>query len=165
MKMAEIGNNFVFKYFRNGSVVNANGNYVVDTEFSVAPDSHESFSIARMLVQVRDTGSFDAENYGNGIDLTGGGIKVCIMRKNSIVNDLTDGLRVQTNSDWGRVCYDTDVLTWGTGDELLVVRWTFEKSGAPILLRGSHSERLSAFFLGDFSDLVSQFLMAQGLRV
>lgn len=91
--------------------------------------------VERLIVHLADTGSLDSGSYGNNITMTNG-ILVAVHAKSddSVVQDLTDGLPILTNSHWGRMCYDVDPLAFGLGDESMNVRWTFSKAGKPIEL-------------------------------
>ncbi len=115
----------IFEYLdTNGDgtgTTNAIGNYA-----TVADDFYyeatQKCSIERMIICVRDTGAFDAEDYGNGIALTNG---VRILIHDDAQNQdvyLDGGIAVVNNAGWGGLCYDVDVKTWGTGDEIMLVR-------------------------------------------
>lgn len=138
---------------------NANGNYssAAETFYIDGP-----LTITRMIVSVEDTGGMQAEEYGNlgtaltngiTIDIDSGGLD------NELV-DLTDGEPIKTNAGWGQLCYDVDLKSWGAGDDLLVVRWTFDKSGAPIKL--GDDDRLEITLNDDFSGLIGHYFLVQG---
>ncbi len=140
---------------------NAVGNYSsTATPFYIQPAANQTFYLARMLITVRDSGAFDAEEYGNGIALTNG-ITVTIHHdEHGELYDLTDGEPIKSNTDWGTRCYDVDVKTWGTGDEVLLGRWTFEKAGEPLVLNAPRSLRVN---LNDnLSGLVGHYFVVQG---
>ncbi len=164
-------NELLFRYLDtvgDGSgTKNAVGDYSSSaTKFLIKPPSDETFIIERLIVSVEDGGSFDAAKYGNGITLTNG------MHVHEEVNgvqklDLIDaggGQTIKTNADWGALCYDADVKTWGTGNQVLLVRWTFSKAGAPVRLDGAIGEELTITLNDDFSALVDHRFMAQGTR-
>lgn len=95
----------------------------------------KAITIERMLVSVGDTAGMQAQEYGNLGAALGNGIEVKLYDHNDVeVVDCTDGEPITTNSEWGALCFDVDLKTWGAGNELLVVRWTFAKSGSPLKL-------------------------------
>jgi len=128
---------------------NAIGNYSSTggssgESFIIQPPVGEKWRIERMMIHIQDTGSFDAEKYGNGVAL-GNGISVRVETDTGTVHDLTDGRPVVSNAQWARQCYDTRVDTYGIGDESLSARWTFSKGGYPLRLDGDLGQRLTVF--------------------
>lgn len=141
---------------------NANGDYSGGEEiFYIAPPAGQTYELERMLIYVQDTGTFDAAKYGNGATLTTG-IVVRVANDAGTLLDLTDGEPVKTNTHWGRQCYDVEVKAWGTGDEVMVVRWTFAKSGRPIRLHAG--ERLEVVLNDALDVLVGHYFQVQGTR-
>ncbi len=105
-----------------------------------------------------------AEEYGNlGAALTNG-ITVRLQDSGGTVLDLTDGLPVKTNAGWGQLCYDVDLKSWGAGNELLLVRWTFERAGQPLRLEGEDSGRLEVVLNDDFTGLLAHTFQVQGYQ-
>lgn len=152
----------LYEFCRNGSVENARGNYATPTKFSIVPGAGQWFRIERLLVHIEDTNGMQAQEYGNlGSALTNG-IIVQTARDGVQTLDYTDGLPVKTNADWGRVCYDVDLKTWGAGNEVMQVRWTFAKSGTPIRLAGSEGDSFDIILEDDFSGLINHNFMVQG---
>ena len=91
--------------------------------------------IARMLISIEDTAGAQVQGYGDAGALANG-IQVKLYDENdNEVIDLTDGLPIQTNGDWGSLCYDVQRADWGSGNDMVLVRWTFEKSGKPLQLQ------------------------------
>jgi hypothetical protein len=141
---------------------NANGNYAsAAEEFLIQPGEKEYFKIERMIIQVRDSGAFDAGRYGNNITLTNG---IVVQKKdaNGVVTNITDNMPIQINADWGRVCFDVSLLSFGTGDDSLVVRWIFSKNGAPIHLDGDKGEYLAVILNDDLSGLNGHYFYVGG---
>lgn len=115
------------------TLANVNGSVTPQT-FKLAPLAGELYlRIERMLVHISDTGSFDSGSYGNNITLTNG---IIVAKRSavddSIIQDLTDSFPIMTNAEWGRMCYDIDLVNFGLGHETLNVRWTFSKAGSPV---------------------------------
>lgn len=156
----------IFRYLdTNGDgsgTKNANGDYSsVADEFYCQPDM--SVYINRLIISIEDTSGMQAQEYGNlGSELTNGWELKVTDASGSVKLDLTDGIAVKTNAQIGRNCYDVDVKTWGAGDELLVARWTFGASGAPLYL--SANDKLSVTFNDDLSGLISHYFLIQGIN-
>jgi hypothetical protein len=142
---------------------NAIGNYSGAQEiFYVQPPVGTVYRVHRMLISLEDTAGMQAQEYGNlGAALTNG-VQIRVQGDTGTLTDLTDGVPVKTNAHWGRMCYDVDVKSWGSGNELLCVRWTFAKSGAAIVLDGSRHERIEILLDDSFAGLLSQYFLIQG---
>lgn len=147
---------------------NANGDYSVsglgETIFYIAPESTQVFEVARLIVSVYDTATMQAQEYGNLGGALGNGITVRVSDSSGVVNDLTDGVPITINAEWAALCYDADLKSWGSGNELLGVRWTFAKSGEPVRLAGKLGEKLEVVLNDDLTGLISHRFMAQGLK-
>lgn len=141
---------------------NAIGNYASPTDFYIENGNPRGkMAIARLLVYIRDTGTFTAGSYGAASALSNG-ILVKVEYRD-VTQDLTDNIPILTNADWARVCYDADVKSWGAGDAMLGVRWTFEKSGAPVLI--GQGEKLIVRVNDNMTDLAEHRFMVQGRYV
>jgi hypothetical protein len=142
---------------------NANGNYSAAEEiFYIQPGAAQVFRIARMLVTIEDTNGMSATDYGNITSGLSTGVEIRVQDDSGTLVDLTDGLPVTNNAGWGSFCYDVDLKTWSTGNELLLVRWTFTKSGQYIRLRGANNERLEVVLNDQLTGLVGHYFLVQG---
>jgi len=132
-------------------------------KYFITPQSEtEILEIHRGIVHVADGSIFSAEKYG-GIAALTNGIRIVILdADDDIICDLTDGLPIKSNGEWGRVCFDAVPSNYGQGDEYLNVRWTFSKSGSPITL--AYGEKLAMLIDDDLSDLLSHTIQVQGQR-
>lgn len=145
---------------------NAIGNYssggLGETIFRIAPGAGEVYRITRMLVGVYDSSGMQCQEYGNlGSALTNG-VVVRVHNGTSTLIDLTDNLPIKYNGQWGALCYDADVKSWGNGNELLVARWTFERAGQPIRLDGDNNEELQVVLNDNMTGLIEQTFTVQG---
>lgn len=117
--------------------------------------------IHRMIVYIEDGGSFDSGRYGNGLQLTNG-VRVYIRdADDEILAELTS-FPVTTNGEWQGQCHDYIHSSYGTGNELASIRWTFSKSGQPAEVRFDQGEYLEVYLNDDFSDLVKHRFTVQG---
>jgi len=142
---------------------NANGDYSSTADiFYIQPGAEQVFRISRMLVSIEDTNGMSASDYGNITSGLTNGIQVRKQDDSGTISDLTDGLPVQSNAAWGSFCYDVELKAWSTGNELLVVRWTFTKSGQFIRLNGSNNERLEVVLNDNLTGLIGHYFLVQG---
>lgn len=127
--------------------------------------------IQRIIPSVEDSGNFDAEDYGAlGSALTNGMTLSVMGTVNGQADQrlyyLTDEAKpIKTNFDWGAYCYDANVKAWGVGNNFLVARWTFAKSGQPVYLDGDRSERLVLEVSDTLSGLVEHLVLVQGYYI
>ena len=129
--------------------------------FVIAPTTAQVFRIERMIVHVRDAGAFSAVKYGYMTALAKG-VTVKVVTDTGTVHDLTNGVPVLSNADWGRQCYDTTIFNWGVGDEHLAARWTFSKSGYPLRLSGAAGQRLEVHLQDSCTGLVAHHFYVNG---
>lgn len=145
----------------NGTgTVNAIGDFsAAPIDFFILPPVNVTMDIFRIIVQIVDSGPVDAGSYGNGITLTNG-ISLLRLEGSTILQDLMVGVPVLTNGNWGRFAFDVIDTSFGTGENYVVVRWTFNRGGAPIrLINQSFAARLN----DDFTGLNSHTFLVQGL--
>lgn len=150
--------------------INLNGNYAgAPAQFYIAPPAGKVFHIERILVCLEDTNGFSASEYGNtGGPLTNGATLQKRVGATTVAIDFTSGYPVKTNTGWASFCYDTDLKTWGGGNELLVVRWTFGRTGGSLRLDGDAvggPDRLTVILNDDLTGLVGHMFQVQGYVV
>ncbi len=146
----------------------ANGDYSsAPEEFFCQPAAGSVILVNRMIISIADAvGSFDAGNYGALAALTNGVQVKVLDDDDNVLMDLTDAVPIKTNAQWGQLCFDVDLKDWGTigtGDGLLLVRWTFSKAGNPIRLVGDNGHRLAVILNDDLQGLTSQLFLIQGV--
>ena len=119
-------------------------------------------AITRLIVSYQDgSGGTDAE-YGNLNAALSNGITVHVDSAADVeLLDLTDGVPITFNAGWGALCFDYAVKNQGSAaNDLWVIRWTFERSGRPLLLKPG--EKLVMSIQDDLTNLVNHYAMAQG---
>lgn len=151
-------------------VKNANGDYsLAEEEFFITPpiaSPEVAYSLTRMIISIEDSSGMQQNEYGNLGSALGAGIEVQVLDSdNNVINNMTDGVPVTTNAGWGRQCYDVELKSWQTApaNELILVRWTFNQTGSPILL--TNGQRLAVVFNDDLNGLISHYYQVQGLCV
>lgn len=135
----------------------------VEGRAKIKPPAGETYRLARMIISVEDTGGFTASKYGNLAALTNG-VEIKVFNKDgaSEMLDLTAGLPIVKNAQWGALCYDVDLKDWGAGNDLLLVRWTFSTTGSSIVLDGDDEQSLEVIFNDDLTGLIDHRFMIQG---
>lgn len=115
----------------SGSIeANVNGSVTpVDFSYTV-PDGH-ILLVDRLVIWIRDAGTFDANLYGNGLALTNGIVGGATTPEDVFVPRTTQ-LPVKTNADWPAYAFDFNYIDIGNGDNVAVARYTYEKDGAPL---------------------------------
>ena len=117
--------------------------------------------VSRILVFVQDSGAFDAEKYGNNIDLTNGiDIKV-VDSEDNLLMQVTPA-PIKTSGDWAALCHDVVYQEFGTGDKFLTARWTFSKFASDDGLRLNVGDRLVVTVNDLMTGLVHHRITAQG---
>jgi len=154
----------LYQYLTENAVVGAKNSFVLNDDGSYAGYKVPRTCIAhvaRMIISIEDSGVFKAETYG-ALSALSSGIEVKRYSNGVLAEDLTDGVPITSNGQWGKVCYDVDLKTWGSGNSLILVRWTFARSGAPVILRGAAQDDLRVEFNDDFTGLIAHQFMIQG---
>lgn len=141
--------------------IQANGNYsTVQGEFYITPGTAHRYAIHRMLVHIQDTGPISADEYGALTALTNGVRVVIKDGTDTEILDLLAGTTVKSNAQWGQMCYDATPSTYGSGLDFVNVRWTFAKSGNPLLIQQNH--KLSVLLDDNLSGLSAHTFLVQG---
>lgn len=114
----------------------ATGNYAaVDTSFFIQNnDPHKQYVLHRVMSYIEDSGGSPSLATYGGLTALTDGILCRVVRRDGTILDLTDGMPIQSNSEWARICYDLTVATFPAGNNYAHARWTFSRSGWPIIL-------------------------------
>lgn len=131
--------------------------------YRVSPSTDDIYNIKRMNIYIQDDGIFTAETYGSIAELSNG---MQLLHKNStdgIIKDYTP-FPPTKHGHWG--LYAGPDVVWSdfsaSGDDMMIVRWTFRKGGSPIKVDGSLGEYLEFKVNDDLTNLISHLAMAQG---
>jgi hypothetical protein len=79
-----------------------------------------------------------------------------------VILDLMDGSNVKSVVGWAEHCYDITEHSFGSGNNFVVVRWTFEHAGRPLILDSFNDEKLVVTINDDLSSLVHHEFQIQG---
>lgn len=89
----------------------------------------EKLLIGRMIIHLVDVGSFDSGSYGNALTLVNGIYPYIRRGLNGPKLSMVNGDPIFSNSDWEGICFDSNLSTYGSGNQSLVSRWSFSKYG------------------------------------
>jgi len=138
---------------------NAIGNYSeFSEEFFIQPPAGAVWAIERLIISIH--GACGRPGYGSELPLANGiTMKTTTSTGDTLLN-LTNGVPIKDEMAWGALCFD--VSHKNTGEDLTWVfaRWTFGKSGLPIVLRDQ--ERLVVTLSDNMSHLTEHRFQAQG---
>jgi hypothetical protein len=138
------------------------GDFSTPDEAYIQAPAGKVYIIHRMLVLVEDGVGMRAERYGTLSGALGNGLVLEHKDDNRVYTDFTPS-PLTHNAQWGGYCYDVDVKAWGAGNEVLVARWTFSKSGQAVELNGDgENQRLAMTLQDNFTGLVSHTFLVQG---
>ncbi len=142
---------------------NAVGDYLSTAQDFKYTARGQGVDIERMLVMVEDGQGMRAEFYAAlAQDLVNGITFKTTDSDGTTMQDLTDGIPIKQNAQWGALCYDVAVKEWGAGNEFILVRWTFGHSGASLHLNAGES--LVAVLNDTMTAIVTQTFMIQGVK-
>lgn len=148
-----------------GGTINAVGNYSAASEdfyFEHPDGSPTDAEVHRMIVHITDSANPSADVYGNLAAALPNGIQILqIDDAGNTFRDWTAGNPVKSNAEWSRFCYDVGLDNFGSGDDTVKVRWTFAKSGGPLVLKPGW--KLVARLNDSFVGLNDHTFMAQGV--
>lgn len=162
--MAEIISRLCDTNGDGSGTTNANGDYSGTPDiFYIAPPAGETYDLSRIIVSMEDTAGMQAQEYGNLGAALGTGVVLRVSDNGGVTNTLTP-FNITTNSQWGALCYDVDVKSWGSGNELLAARFTFAKSGIPLKLDGTKGEKFEVVLSDDLRGLISHYFLVQGIQ-
>lgn len=161
-----MGNYHIFKLLSsNGDgtgTTNAIGDYsVTPLSLKYGPSSTEDVEIGRMIVKIEDAGTFDADKYGNNITLTNG-IRCYVKDSSDAVIEEITAFPIISSGDWAGHCHDVTLHSFGTGNNVLTVRWTFSRSGHPIELHLTNGQYFEIYLNDDFTGLIEHRFQIQG---
>ena len=128
------------------------------------PVGKNRVEIHRMVFDLTDTAGIQQDEYGNtgGALVNGFTFQVIDTDGSTVLLDMCDSVAIKTNGDWGRYCYDVNLLDWGTSpaNQSVQVRWTWARAGQPIIL--DEGQRVQVTLNDDFTGLIEHYFMLHG---
>ena len=71
---------------------------------------------------------------------------------------------IQFSNDWVLYAGNDNVLAGGAGQDAMKVRWTFNKAGYNVVLRGAWKQRLRLIKADDLSSMDRHIVTVQGFK-
>lgn len=141
------------------------------TTYTFAPTENQLVHVERCIPFIQDTGGFYASRYGGMAAALTAGIVMAVYGTvdgvdDTVLYNLTDtDYPIKSNADWTSYCYDTSYVSYGQGDNMLVSRWTFAKSGQPVYLDASKNQYIGLSTADTLTDLVAHHVLIQGYYI
>lgn len=134
----------------------------------ITPPSDEVYWIARLNVIMIDADFNRADRYGSTAGLTTG-IAVHLEDDSlNVIHDFTP-VRIKNITHWGLLAGNDTHIAGGAGADPLIVRWTFERSGAYLVIDGRLNHRLKMEIPDNLgaggAALDEHIVLAQGVRL
>lgn len=144
---------------------NAIGDYsATPEEFFIQPPQGAVWAIERIIISIH--GQCGSSGYGSEDPLVNGITMKTTDSSGEMLLNLTNGVPIKDEMAWGALCYDVhlsetrDLPAEPFAPRWVFARWTFGKSGLPIVLRDQ--ERLVVTLSDDMEHLTEHRFQAQG---
>jgi len=98
----------------------------VDFWFQIAAP-HRSVCLNRLIFLIRDNNALAAEKFGGLSELTNGLTLGFFDTSGNLLSDCFGGVPQKSNADLGGIFYDTEPSHYGSGDDFLHGRFSFDK--------------------------------------
>ncbi len=135
-----------------------NGDYSTVSAKALIKPTKDFLFVNRLIAFISDSGSVDSGMYGNNITLANG-IEIKHEKQDgTLIKDITEGIAIMTNADYGRFGFNLSDVSFGSGLTYVHLVLSFNKNGAPLLLK--NDEQLAVYFNDNFSRLVSHTFRA-----
>lgn len=146
--------------------INGDASLVSPLDYYIEALEGETLLVARAIINILAATDIDAKEYG---DIGGGltnGIQV-FYRLNGIDLNITNGLPIKINEDWGRWCYNSRPINIGPTNKTPVwqARWTLTKYGTPWGIVLNAGDRLGVRLRDDLSSLTEQTIVLEGVHL
>lgn len=137
-------------------------------KYYIGPPEGEYWVLHRAIVYIEDNGNMTVATYGTQSVLSSGcKFYTTSGGANGTVNvDLLGGLTLKNNGGWAGVCYDMDIKTaLGGGNDICVARYTFGKSGVPLILSGATEDKIVFHVQDDLTSIIAHTIKIQGYDI
>jgi len=157
----------IFKFLKTDAGVklaNVNG-AVTPVVFKIAKAGTGKLFITEMHIQYGDTSNWSADEFGDITPVLPNGISVAIHKisDDSVEVDLTDGLPIKSNAEWGRFAFENAIAAYGSGADFQRVRWDFVKNGIPLHIE--EDEYFAVTINDDLTGLTDLTFMMHGFEI
>lgn len=97
--------------------------------------------VANFLVSIEDSAATATATTYGGLSALSNGLLVQVLEPDlsTVYLDLLDGRPIKSNAGWGSRCHDLAIRDFGSGDDLIQVRWSFEDDSTAVYVpQGYH---------------------------
>jgi hypothetical protein len=150
----------------NNDGIDAAAAHAAATDYYIQPPADERWEVARLIWSVVDAKGMETDTYGSQTAL-GTGL-IFIVERDGVEYPLNASHPIQDNADMAHLCYDLQKISFtNTAEEIANARWTFSKSGQPIILKGRTSDKIICRFGAgdDLSGATEHHLCFQGVSL
>ncbi|MCP4960209.1 MAG: hypothetical protein GY925_13190 [Actinomycetia bacterium] len=138
----------------------ATGDYTSTTTTLKITANATPLAIIRMIGTIKDSGAFDADKYGNNITITNG-IRIYLRDTDDTTITEFTPLPIATNADWASMCHDLSIHSFGQGNQIATMRWTYGKYD-PGGIRLNPGQSIALDFHDNYTGLVDHRFMFEG---
>lgn len=141
------------------------GDYTTPVTVKAQPAVGDNFEIHSLSLYIKDTGNFDADEFG-GIAALTNGLLLEVRSGTTVLATLT----LDTIKDNGGAMHFSssfdNIITTGPGDNAMLFRWNFvDTLGEPVILCGKHLENIAVTLSDNLTGLVEMEFIAHGHKV
>ena len=113
---------------------------VTPVVFKLKPGANQIFRLnAFNTAYVMNSGNPNV-GFGASTSSLTNGIEIKVMRGNTTVLDLTDGVLIKDNHDWKNLCYNENESEYGATQSALSYCFDFQQAGEAIVLEGVNGD-------------------------
>jgi hypothetical protein len=160
----------VYRYLTSDGLAGSGSNHDITGAADVhwtGPPAGETWELHRIIINIRDAGTVNADTFG-GLSALTNGCTLKVKRGGSggnVTLDLLDGTTIKNNGDLARHAYDMNISAATAGDKAVTARWTFSKAGEPLKIVGNLNEVLVIETQDATTGLAEFTVMAHGRKV
>ena len=133
-------------------------------EYIYRPAAGEVAELVRMLTYIQTSARISPGKYGDQTALSNGILITVKDSSDAIIHTFTPQA-IKITQHWGLLAgFDITASAFTAGVDSTVIRWTFAKAGAPIILNGDRGEYLSVNVRDTLASLSSQISHVQGQK-
>ena len=158
------------RYLTDDGTTTGNKNLAIDgsatsTNFFVSCPDGKTLYLERLIFEILDTKTPEAEDYGDTGSSLSAGIQFKILSAGTEELAALNPEPLRTNSDWSQLCYDVTPSNFtNTTNASIHGRWTFSNSfGKPLMIK--QGQRLNVAVKDDLSGLLTHTLQVQGIVI
>lgn len=130
--------------------------------FYIQPPSDEKYILKRLTLHAIDGNWNNAALYGALGGALSNGILIYVRNDSGIIKEYTEFVKIKRTHDWSLLAGVDSINIGAATNDPFMVRWTFARGSADIILNGSNNERFVIEIQDNLTGLVDQIVMIQG---